>query len=145
MTDPEAKPRSRGWKLGCIGAFGCVGCGGGIAALVAGVLFFFVGTVRSTDAYRVSFDEARAHPEVRAALGQPIERGWWMTGQVSINNDDGEADLSYPISGPSGSGKVRVRASRKDGVWSYEVLECTLGDKRVDLLPLETSAGPTPK
>ena len=38
------------------------------------------------------------------SAGEPIEASLWMTGQINIMNQSGEADITIPISGPKGSG-----------------------------------------
>ena len=112
---------SRNWKwfvpVGCIGFIALLLIG--IAAIV-GVVF---GAIKSSDVYREALQRAQNHPEVQAALGTPIEAGWWMTGQMDVNNDTGSANLSIPISGPKGKGSVHVVATKQGGSWIYSRLD----------------------
>ncbi len=61
-------------------------------------------------------------------LGEPLKRGWLVTGSIKLNNADGNADLSIPVSGPKGSGRVHIKASKAAGRWTVEQLTVTPDD-----------------
>jgi hypothetical protein len=113
---------------------------GGVAllAVFAAVIFGFVsllsGMMRSSEPYRHALHAAQTSPAVIAALGEPIEAGFMPSGNISVNNDDGEADLSFGLHGPRGEATVYVEATRKRKRWSYQTLVVALADREVDLL-----------
>lgn len=57
-------------------------------------------------------------------------------GSVQLNNDNGNADLTYDVSGPKDSGTVHVVADKRAGVWTLRTLVVSVhGTKRqIDLL-----------
>ena len=91
-TSPEGNmaPRggwfSRNWKwalpVGCL--LPLVLCGGGILVFVFVVYGAVTGAIRSSDAYQEGMSRARSNPEVVAALGEPIESGWLISGNINV-------------------------------------------------------------
>lgn len=138
-TQPHHPQRgwwSRNWKwfvpLGCLAITALVLIG--IAAIV-GVVFK---AMKSSDVYREALRRAQSHPEVQAALGTPIEAGWWMSGQININNDTGNANITIPISGPQGKGTIHAVATKEGGRWRYSRLEVQVaGGTAINLLTAE--------
>lgn len=140
---PPPPPRrswwSRNWKwalpVGCL--LPLVLCGGGIV-LFAGAIFGIVsGAIRSSDAYQVGMAQVRANPEVVAALGEPIESGFWIQGSVNVDGPSGNVDVSIPISGPRGSGTLYVVGTRSAGRWQYSTMEVEIPGRagRIDVRP----------
>ena len=127
-------PPSKGsgcWKgvaIGCV-ALILVGIAG-----IAGLLFFVFSAIKSNSVYTEAMRRAQASPQVTARLGSPIEAGWFISGNVSIKNETGEAHLSIPIHGPRGGAMLYVDASRKSNNWSYTRLEVEGGGPPIDLL-----------
>ncbi len=39
--------------------------------------------------------------------------GWLISGSMRYENREGEADMSIPISGPDGSGSIRIEAVKQ--------------------------------
>ena len=108
------------WALiGCasILVLGCLG----IAALV--VIVF--GAIKSTDAYKGARATAEHDPRVIAVLGSPIEPGWWVSGNVNVDANGGNADFVFPISGPKGEGRVHAVATRDTSGWHYREIVFT--------------------
>jgi Cytochrome oxidase complex assembly protein 1 len=108
---------SRNWKwfvpLGCLSLIVLVAIG--IAGLV-GIVF---SAMKSSDVYRESLTRVQHSPAVMVVLGTPIEAGWLMSGNIHIENDTGQADIEYPVSGPRAKGKVHVVAAKANGKWIY--------------------------
>jgi hypothetical protein len=133
--DQQSQPGwwRRNWKwavpVGCL--LPVVVCGGFFALIFTAVF----GAIKSSDAYTEALARAKASPEVQAALGTPIEPGFFVSGSIKINNNTGNADLSIPVSGPKGSATIRAVATRAGGPWQYSVLEVLPdGGGRIDLL-----------
>jgi len=93
----------------------------GLAALVALFVFVF-SVIKRSDVYREAYTRATNDPRVVAALGTPIEKGWWVLGNVSLDNDTGNANINFPISGPKGSARVHAAASLENSTWVYSAL-----------------------
>jgi hypothetical protein len=112
---------SRNWKW-----FVPTGCcltplvlGGAFVVFLVVVIF---GALKQTDVYKMAVARAKADPRVTAALGNPIEEGWYLSGKTNVNGSSGDADLSIPISGPKGKGTIYAVATKFAGQWSYSKL-----------------------
>ncbi len=71
---------------------------------------------------------AQQHPEAIAAMGEPIEAGFMVTGSFNFSNGNGEVDLHIPVSGPKASGSIHVLGKKESGAeqWVYETSELTV-------------------
>ncbi len=109
---------------GCLKAL-LVGCSIilvlGAAAILA-VAVFVLSVVKRSDVYREAYTRSANDPRVVAALGSPIEKGWWVIGNVSLEGNSGIANIDFPISGPKGSARVHVSATRDSDAWNYSTL-----------------------
>lgn len=143
MENHVAKPGwfSRNWKwavpLGCLGTIVM------FVGFVAAIFLVVMGAMRTSDAYQIAMSRARQHPAVIDALGEPIEVGWFVSGNINVNGASGEAELSVPLSGPQGSGTLYIVADKVVGEWIFERMEVALADsmERVNLLS-ETNETP---
>jgi uncharacterized iron-regulated membrane protein len=106
-----------------------------VAAVITGGVFLLKHVMTDNEVVRTAMAEARAHPEVVEALGEPIEPGFMPTGSIHYSNDNGSADLAIGISGPRGSGTIYVEAERQDGEWQFHKMEVALEGRaeRIDL------------
>lgn len=95
-----------------------------VVVLMAGVMAMF----RETEVYPHAMGLARANPAVVAALGTPIEDGWYMTGEIQVTPATGNADISIPLEGPSGDATLYVVAHKSGGQWRYETIVVELAD-----------------
>ncbi len=136
---------SRGWfsrnwiwaiPLGCLGMIALV------VAFVAGIFFVVTGAMRSSGVYQTAISRAREHPDVTASLGEPIEVGWFLSGNIHVSGSEGEADLSLPLRGPRGSATLYVTANKVAGEWIFERLEVEIEEsqERIDLMGAEDEA-----
>src|SRR5438105_9855802 len=127
MYQPERKGCwGRNWKW--IVPTGCLGLIILAVALAAGVFFFVVSAVKSSDVYRRALERAKADPAVVAELGQPISDGWLVRGTVETSGRYGHAKFQIPISGPKNSGTIyaealKVRDLYENDDWNVETLE----------------------
>jgi hypothetical protein len=116
---PQQPPQKS--SSGCLkwGAIGCVVIlllGGAFIAVVVGIAF---GAIRSTTVYKQARDRAVVDSRVAAALGTPVEAGWWVTGSVHEGNGTGGATIKFPISGPRGKATVDADATLERDSWTY--------------------------
>lgn len=129
---------SRNWKwfvpTGCLSLI-----------LLAGLLLFGVialgvkgvsSLMGSSEPVRHAVTLAEANPAAVAALGTPIQPGMMMNGSLQTSNDSGHADLSIPLKGPKGEGRVYIKGDREVGRWSYSLIELSIdaSGERIDLL-----------
>ena len=131
VTPPPQK------SSGCL-KWGLIGCGVVvvlIAAFCAVLMIFVFGAMKRSHVYKGAVERAQNDPRVKAALGEPIETGWWVSGSVHVDNGNGNAELTIPLSGPKGTGKLHAIATIENGDWKYERLSMKpeRGD-RIDLL-----------
>lgn len=124
---------SRNWKWFVpAGCFTLLAAG---AAFIAVIFVFVFGILKSTDVYKSAVERAKADPQVIAALGTPIEEGYFLSGSTNVNGASGQADLAIPISGPKGKATVYVVAKKSAGEWTYEklVVEIAAPKERIHL------------
>jgi hypothetical protein len=124
---------SRNWKwaapTGCLLMVLLVG------AFIATIFFFVFSMMKSNDAYQHALEVARHDPEVVSALGEPLQDGWFVSGNFEETGPSGVANFSIPLSGPKGSATVYVEAHKNAGRWNYNtlVVELDATHKRIDL------------
>ena len=108
-----------------------VGC---VVGIFAGVISLF----RDSDVAQEALARAQRDPQVEAALGRPLEIGWFLpTGSLRTDaGGGGQVDLTLPISGPRGSGTLIISGVRTRGVWVYDRMIVTVNGtgQRIDLL-----------
>lgn len=111
----------------------CLSVFAGIALLFISALF---GVMRSSEVYTTAMQRMREHPQVAAALGTPIEPGWYLSGELNISGASGEANLRIPIAGPKGDAALSVEAEKSAGRWMYSTLMVKIDgqDAPIDLL-----------
>lgn len=114
-------------------------------------IFFLVFSVfvelmlRRSAAFQLGLETLRNNPEVRQALGQPIEPGLLIGGQLLESPDRGCAALDYVVQGPHGTGHAYTRAVKTAGGWHLARLwvEMESGAQRIEAVgatSLEDSA-----
>jgi hypothetical protein len=113
-----------------------------VVALGAGIM----ATFRRSDAYTGAVARAVADSAVAARLGAPITTGYFTTGSISLNNNDGVAEISIPLHGAREDGTLLVEANKKQGVWTYARLEVqTASDgKSINLIRPDSTATKPP-
>src|SRR5947209_8107939 len=129
----------RNWKW--LVPVGCLGLIFLVLAAAAGIFFFVVSTVKSSEVYRRALEKVRNDPAVIAELGQPVGDGWLVIGSIETNKSGEGAKFHFPISGPKNSGTVyvvalKVRELYSDDEWHFETLEVEVNGKpdRINLV-----------
>jgi len=124
----------RNWKW-----FVPVGCGGMVAVMagfVAVIFMIIMGSIKSSDAFKMAMAAAAQDPQVQQRLGTPIEAGWFISGKLEVTGSTGTANLSIPIHGPLGKGKLYADGTKTAGQWRFStlVVEVEKDGSRIDLL-----------
>jgi len=101
-----------------------------IAAIVLGsllvlfVIMVIIGlsagrkALRSSEVYGQAVSALYANPAALTLLGEPVEIGKGVNGEISLDNAMGEAELSIPVSGSSNKGQLNVTGVKSANVWS---------------------------
>lgn len=120
------------------------GCGCGCIAII---LFFVFGIGAAFFGVSKLFDEATPiqyakeqafnNPEVIFKLGNDLKSTGIPSGNISIQNNDGEVDMSFAIEGSKGVATVVVKGIKTNGVWMYEDLYVLIKEtqEQINLLP----------
>lgn len=123
--------------VGCVGLIaGLLCCGGTVGGGWTGLQVYFRGH-ELTGSVLSAIDES---PDAQVALGRPVATGWTVVGSVNTSSEGtGNADLSIPVSGSLGAGRVRVVAVREGAKgegkeWRPVVMRLRTSDADVDLL-----------
>lgn len=135
-TEQPKKKKRTGLWIGCGLVALVLLCIAIVVAAATGIAATVFGTIKSSDVYKQAMAEVGSHPEVAAALGEPVEAGWLVSGSISVENASGEASLAIPISGPKGKGTLYVEATKSAGVWTMDVMAVAVDGRpgRIDLL-----------
>lgn len=122
----------RNWKwMLPVGCLGLILAG---VALVGGIVFVAMSAIKSSEVYQGALKVVQTHPAAVERLGQPVQDGWFVQGNVKLDATGGHADLQVPVSGPKNSGTLYVRAVSPDGTWMYERLDLAVGGETISLL-----------
>jgi TonB family protein len=136
FSQPPQQPKGcwgRNWKW--IVPVGCLGLILVVVALGVGIFFFAMSVIKSSEVYQEALRRAKSNPEVIEQLGQPIQDGWWVKGNVSVRGASGYAAFEIPISGPKKKATVWVVAMKDGGDWKYDTLDVAVeGGSRFSIL-----------
>ncbi|MBN8640355.1 MAG: hypothetical protein J0L86_00960 [Flavobacteriales bacterium] len=101
-----------------------------IAGLVIGGIVYSVSSfMKNSDVYVHSLEMAQKNPEVTSKIGSPIVTDGIAQGNISINNDVGDANLTIPVKGSKGSGSIQVVAQKTGKEWEYQVMSFQSDDE----------------
>jgi hypothetical protein len=81
----------------------------------------FISSYKSSDTYSGAIARVKSSPAVIASLGSPIKDAFFFTRNINVTSSDGSANLAIPISGPNGTAKLYVSASRSLRIWHYDI------------------------
>lgn len=87
---------------------------------IATLVYLVFGFIKKSEPYQAGLALARENPALIEAIGEPLEPGWFSTGNIHYSGTVGYADISIPIKGPKGSATVYVEAVRKLGNWEIK-------------------------
>ena len=130
MTESNRPAWVKWVGLGCVGLFVVVGLA------VWGFVNLIMGSLKQSDAYKEALSKVQSSPAAIAALGEPIEAGFFLSGSVEVSGPSGEAELAIPVEGPQGEGTLYLEATKRAGRWEYALLELAVDgrEERIDLL-----------
>lgn len=121
------------------------GCLGIILLFVFGIgaaIFGVSKMITNSTPVEYAMKKAAENEYVIENLGNDIEKYGIPSGNISLNNDDGEVDFSIPIRGEKGEGTLVVRGIKTDGVWTYEDLYVRIKETQEEINLLENEKLP---
>lgn len=134
--------RNWGWVVP-VGGCGC-GCLGiilivflGIGATIFGIGTTIFDTVTNSTPVIYAIEQAETNKKVIDLLGEPIEEAGIPSGNISLDNENGEVDFSISIKGSKGKGTLVVRGIRANGTWIYEDLYVRIKETQEEINLLE--------
>ncbi len=103
---------------------------------IVAIFFTVTSMMKESTPYIESYEAATTNSYVIDRLGKPIEQTGMIQGNISITNNDGEADIYIPLKGPKGEGTIHVIANKYNGNWSYEKMSISIESTKevIDLL-----------
>jgi len=143
MDEYQQQPQKSWWgrnwiwvvPLGCLTPVVLViGC-------IAVAFFAVAELVKSSDVFLNSVAAVSSSDAVKNALGEPIQPGMQIQGRLNLSNNDGNADITYSISGPKGAGTVHVVADKREEVWTYTMNKVHINATNEDIdVPVDAGA-----
>ena len=111
----------------------------------AGSVFFAFETLKSSEPYVMAMDKVQANKEVQNNIGAPINPGWWLLGDVSVDGTGGKAAFSIPVAGSKQTGTVYVKATKETNKWKLDQLffQPESGGAAIDLLKVPPPQPPS--
>ena len=96
----------------------------------AGIFWWVIGSLKSSEPYRMALEQVRTNRDVIRQLGGPIEEADWMpTGNFSYHTNNGvtsgRATFDFSVSGTKGTARVHAETAFRNGRWIFRVLEVT--------------------
>ena len=67
--------------------------------MIASLVIFAFGLMKSSDAYKQAMVIVRQSPVINEALGLPIKEGLIISGSISVRGPSGNAELAIPVYG----------------------------------------------
>jgi hypothetical protein len=95
-----------------------------IGAGIFGVSKMFTGS----EPYTYALEQVQSNEQVIELLGEPIETNGIMQGSINFSNNEGNANISIPIKGPNGEGKIYVVGEKRNDTWTYSELEVRINE-----------------
>jgi hypothetical protein len=109
-----------------------------LALFVGGLFTFVFGLLKSSEPYQHAVAVASSNPDVMRELGTPIAPGWFLSGNINVSGNSGDADLAIPLNGSRHHGTVYVNAKKIDGAWTYTKLRMLVEGQESPIELLQT-------
>ena len=138
-AEDQTEKSTTPWKKYC-----AIGCG---VMLLAGIAFagclgagFYgiVQVIKSSEPYKIAKRVAQENPAIEKEIGKVTGFGFMPSGNVNVQNDSGNADLSIGVEGEKGSGTLSLEAKKTAGKW--KVTSAFFISDDGDRIPLEVDS-----
>lgn len=67
-----------------------------------------------------AMEKARQNKKIVEAIGEPIVRGPWYNASLAVNQKRHSVSCTCPISGPQGSGILKLKAVQSGGTLKFD-------------------------
>ncbi|WP_420570792.1 cytochrome c oxidase assembly factor Coa1 family protein [Kordia sp.] len=135
---PNHQPRKNWWQRNWkwFVPTGCLSIIALFVIFIIAIFFTVTSFIKKSTPYKDAFDSATTNEYVIEILGKPIEQEGMLQGNISIQNNTGEANISFPVEGPNGSGTVYVVGQKYNGTWTYDKMTIYIdsSNETIDLL-----------
>ena len=108
-----------------------LGIGLFIAATWAGCSAY----LKNNEAYERGVAVALEDPVLQAALGAPVEEGWFLNGSIQGGGGTSRGAWSVRLRGADGGGTLYVQGAKASGEWRVVGLSAEVGGERYDYVP----------
>lgn len=115
-----------------------------IPVLIGGIIFGVFGAMKSSDAYAMSMATIRDNEQVKAALGEDISAGFFLSGSIKVEGAEGLASLQIPLKGSRGSGVAYTRAVKQAGAWQILLLVVRVAGQEAPIVIINRDNLPIP-
>jgi hypothetical protein len=78
---------------------------------------------RNSIVYKEALARAGRSPEVASRIGEPLQAGRVLQGQLNVTGSTGTANMKIPITGPRGKATILLDTRKADGAWVFRTLE----------------------
>jgi hypothetical protein len=101
--------------------------------------------IQGSPVFAEALAKANSHPNVTAALGQPVAPGGMVPGESEGLRRQRHRPLTLPIEEPKGKGTLYVEATKTGNEWTFTSLKADVGHSQVELLAQPSSGNPLPQ
>lgn len=107
-----------------------------LTGCIGGAIYFGISALGSHSSVQAAVQQAVADPRVVERLGSPIEKGWFVTGNISVVNGQQTANMQVTLKGPRGEGRLLYTGTKGVGAnWVFTIFTLeTDGQPDLDLL-----------
>ena len=92
-------------------------------AFVAVIFTVLDVSFRNSIVYQEALARAGRSPEVASRIGEPLQPGRVLQGQLNVSGSTGSAKMAIPITGPRGKATILLDARKVDGGWVFRTLD----------------------
>lgn len=113
-----------------------------VALFVGGITWFVFHTLSSSDAAETARTYLRNNEQLKQDIGEVKEFGWFVTGQINVQNANGEASLNFKVIGEKKTVNATVDLSyRSNRNWRVTGASYMSDGRTIDLMqPYDTPA-----
>ena len=113
-----------------------------VALFVGGITWFVFHTLSSSEAAETARTYLRNNEQLKQEIGEVKEFGWFVTGQINVQNANGEASLNFKVIGEKKTVNATVDLSyRSNRNWRVTGASYVSDGRTIDLMkPYDTPA-----
>lgn len=99
-----------------------------VLGLLISLIYGVFSLLKSSEGYQLAMQEIRASQSVTERIGSPIKEGFFPTGRVNWNGENGLAEFRISLTGSKGKAVAVTRSVKTAGAWKLELLFVTFAD-----------------